>query len=126
MRPRLGKIFSTCQGVGLRNMNSAAATPLGDDTTLASHDLPLGRVRALLETVDKGMVVADREGLVLATNTRARKFLEEQGKSEKNSLNIFTEMLHADPQEISQRIQKGEHEIELAGSSERQEFLRAC
>src|SRR6478672_8526381 len=69
-------------GSRLRNMNSAAATPLGDDTTLASHNLPLGRVRALLETVDKGMLVADREGLVLATNTRARKFLEEQGKSE--------------------------------------------
>ena len=54
-------------------MNSAAATPLGDNTTLPSEDLPLGRVRALLETVDKGMVVADREGLVLVANTRARK-----------------------------------------------------
>jgi signal transduction histidine kinase len=100
----------------LRTMSNAAATPLGDDTTLASHDLSLGRVRALLESVDKGMVVADREGLVLVANTRARKFLDEQGKSEKDSLNIFSEMLHADPQEISQRIQKGEHEIELAGT----------
>ncbi len=97
-------------------MSNAAATPLGDDTTLASHDLPLERVRALLETVDKSMVVADREGLVLVANARARKFLAEQGKSEKDSLNIFSEMLHADPQEISQRIQKGEHEIELAGT----------
>src|SRR6516164_6489462 len=115
MRPHLGKIFSTYQGVGLGNMSSTAATPLGDNTTLGSQDLPLGQVRALLETVDKGMVVADREGLVLVANTRARKFLEEQGKSDKNSLNILREMLNADPKEISQRIQKGEHDIELAG-----------
>jgi signal transduction histidine kinase len=109
----------------LRDMNSAAATPLGDDTTLASHDLPLGLVRALLETVDKGMVVADREGLVLVANARARKFLEGQEKSEKDSLNVFSEMLHADPQEISQRIQKGEHEIELAGTVSGRSFC-AC
>jgi signal transduction histidine kinase len=82
----------------------------------------MGQVRALLETVDKGMVVADREGLVLVANTRARKFLEEQGKSDKNSLNILREMLNADPKEISQRIQKGEHEIELAGTVDGRSF----
>src|SRR5260370_42507883 len=99
-----------------------AATQLGDNTTLGSQDLTLGQVRALLETVEKGMVVANREGLVLVANTRARKFLEEQGKSEKNSLNILREMLNADPQEISQRIQKGEHEIELAGTVDGRSF----
>ena len=82
----------------------------------------MGQVRALLETVDKGMVVADHEGLVLVANTRARKFLEEQGKSDKNSLNILREMLNADPKEISQRIQKGEHDIELAGTVDGRSF----
>jgi signal transduction histidine kinase len=68
------------------------------------------------------MVVADHEGLVLVANTRARKFLEEQGKSDKNSLNILREMLNADPKEISQRIQKGEHDIELAGTVDGRSF----
>lgn len=72
------------------------------------------RVRALLDTVDKGMVVADREGVVLAANLRARKCLEDYGKSENHSLNILREMLKVEPSEISQRIEKGEHEIELA------------
>ncbi len=36
-----------------------------------SQDQALEQVRALLEAVDKGMVVADREGRVLAANTQS-------------------------------------------------------
>ena len=89
---------------------------------MASHDLPLERVRALLDTVDKGMVVADRQGVVLAANLLARKCLEDYGKSDNHSLNILREMLNADPREISRRIEKGEHELELAGAVNNRSF----
>ncbi|HWY05901.1 MAG TPA: HAMP domain-containing sensor histidine kinase [Candidatus Acidoferrales bacterium] len=63
------------------------------------------------------MVVASRDGRVLMVNGRAKKCLEEHGKSDLLSLNIFEEMLNVEPREISKRIESGEHEIELAGKT---------
>src|ERR1700688_2109566 len=78
---------------------------------------PAEHVRALLDTVEKGVVVASRDGRVLMMNGRAKKCLEEHGKSDLLSLNIFEEMLNVEPREISKRIESGEHEIELAGKT---------
>jgi len=82
-----------------------------------SESLPYEHVRALLDTLDKGLLVVDRQGRVLLTNTRAQKCLEEHGKSEQISFNLFTELLNVDPKEILRRIEIGEHEIELVGST---------
>src|ERR1700752_1164188 len=76
---------------------------------------PVDHVRALLDTVEKGVVVASRDGRVLMVNARAKKCLEEHGKTDPLSLNIFEELLNVEPREISKRIENGEHEIELAG-----------
>jgi len=78
---------------------------------------PAEHVRALLDTVEKGVVVASRDGRVLMVNGRARKCLEEHGKSDLLSLNIFEEMLNVEPRDISKRIESGEHEIELVGKT---------
>jgi signal transduction histidine kinase len=72
-------------------------------------------VRALLDTVDKGLIVAEREGRVLMVNARARKCLESHGKEETGSWNIFQELLNVDPKEISRKIESGENEIPLEG-----------
>ena len=74
---------------------------------------PVEHVRALLDTVEKGVVVASRDGRVLMVNARARKCLEDHGKTDPLSLNIFQELLNVEPREISKRIESGEHEIEL-------------
>ena len=81
----------------------------------AGNNFPAGTVRALLDTVDKGLVVANREGQVLMVNARARKCLEEHGKNDPSSLNIFADLLNVSPHEISRRIESGEHEIEITG-----------
>ena len=52
-------------------------------------NFPAEHVRALLDTVEKGVVVASRDGRVLMVNTRAKKWLGEHGKSDLLSLNIF-------------------------------------
>jgi len=78
---------------------------------------PVEHVRALLDTVEKGVVVASRDGRVLMVNARAKKCLEDHGKSDLLSLNIFEELLNVEPREISKRIESGEHEIELGGST---------
>ena len=122
MRPHLRENIFHMRESPIENMSPTATTPSGGNTSLASNDVPLERVRALLDTVDKGMVVADREGVVLAANLLARKCLEDYGKSEHASLNILREMLNADPNEISRRIAKGEHEMDLAGAVNNRTF----
>ncbi len=79
--------------------------------------LPYEHVRALLDTFDKAMLVVDRQGHVLLTNTRARKCLEEHQKNEQIAFNLFTDLLNVDAQEILHRIELGEHEIELQGNT---------
>jgi len=83
----------------------------------SGNSFPVEHVRALLDIVDKGVVVASRDGRVLMVNGRAKKCLEEHGKSDAISLNIFEELLNVEPREISKRIESGEHEIEIAGKS---------
>jgi len=96
---------------------------MGNAITTAGKPKPIGlqmpveHVQAVLDTVDKGVVIADRDGRVLMVNSRARKCLGAHGKVESNSLNIFQELLNADPKEISKRIESGENEIPLNGAT---------
>jgi len=96
-------------------MGTTARTPSGKSIP-AVHDVAVETLLGLLDTVDRGMVVADREGRLLVANSRARKCLQEHGQSEDNSVNILLHMLHADPHEISRRIDNGQHEMELTGT----------
>lgn len=79
-------------------------------------NFPAENVRALLDTIDRGMVVAGRDGQVLMVNGRAMKCLEERGKGNLAAFNIF-DVLNVSPQEISRRIEGGENEIELSGGN---------
>jgi len=83
-----------------------------------SEALPYEQVRALLDTFERGLLVADRQGFVILANTRARKYLEAYGKGEQKPINFFSELLKVDPREILRRIEAGEHEIELQGHTE--------
>jgi signal transduction histidine kinase len=80
-------------------------------------NFPVENVRALLDTLDKGVVVASRDGRVLMVNARAKRCLEEQGKTNVASLNVFEDVLNVVPQEISKRIESGENEIDLVGKN---------
>ena len=80
-------------------------------------NFPTENVRALLDTLDKGVVVASRDGRVLMVNARAKRCLEEHGKANVASLNIFQDVLDVVPEEISRRIESGENEIELPNTN---------
>src|SRR6516162_2300961 len=75
--------------------------------------LATDHVRALLDTMDKGIVIANREGEVFILNERARKCLEARGIRGKSPLNLFQDVMNEDAKEISHRLLNGEHEIEL-------------
>jgi signal transduction histidine kinase len=95
-------------------MSTPAPTASGE-TNPAARNLHIEQVRALLDTVDKCMVVADRQGRVLLTNTHAKKCLEDHGASETKSWNVFRDLLNVVPHEILRRIAEGEHTIEAVG-----------
>jgi signal transduction histidine kinase len=84
--------------------------------------LPVEHVRALLDTVERGVIVADREGVALIINARAMKYLVVHGKEEKTPFNVFEDLLNVDPKEISRRIEGGENEIELEGRTSLKEY----
>jgi signal transduction histidine kinase len=87
-----------------------------------SESFPSDQVRTLLETFDKGLLVADSQGFILLSNARARKCLEEHGKSAQKSFNLFSELLKVDPKEILRRIESGEREIELRGNTDHKSY----
>jgi len=95
-------------------MDGWATTDAGRAPT-SSPNLTVEHVRALLDTVDKGVVVATLDGRVLMVNARGRKCLEAHGKDETTPLNIFSDVLKIDPKTISQRIENGENQLELEG-----------
>jgi signal transduction histidine kinase len=78
-------------------------------------NVPLDRVRALLDTLERGVVLADRDGQVLTLNERARKFLALYGLNGHAPLNILGDLLQVEPGEILQRMQDGQNEIALSG-----------
>jgi len=81
----------------------------------SSPNLTIEHVRALLDTVDKSVIVANLDGRVLMVNARGTKCLEAHGKEEITPLNIFADVLNIDPKTIAQRIENGEHQLELEG-----------
>ena len=102
-------------------MGSGLTTTAGK-SVLSGINFPADNVRALLDTMDRAVVVASRDGQVLMVTGRAKRCLEEQGKHNLTTLNIFEEVLNVRPQEISKRIESGENDIEIAGRNGSKSF----
>src|SRR3981081_2347186 len=89
----------------------STVTPPTDRANLSNVGQPWGQMRALLDSLDRGVVVASRDGSVLMLNARAPKCMSALNEQEATSLNIFNDFLLIDSQEVSRRIDTGEHEI---------------
>src|SRR4029077_5459458 len=75
--------------------------------------VPFGFVRGLFDTIEKPMIVAERNGNPLLINARARQLLESFGYAITPGLNLFKDLLQADARKIFSEIEKGEHEVDL-------------
>jgi signal transduction histidine kinase len=78
-----------------------------------SASVPASVVTGLLDTLNKPLLVTDREGRILLLNSRAKKYLEMQGFTETPTLNLFSDVLSVDAQEIFGQIEKGNYVVEL-------------
>src|SRR5208282_4438232 len=95
-------------------MGATATNSSGEDPRDLDN-VPLDRVRALLDTLERGVILADRDGLVLTLNERAKKSLGHYGFDGHGPLNILEELLQVEPREILQRMEGGQSEIALSG-----------
>ncbi len=74
---------------------------------------PLGFVGALLDTIEKPLVVAERNGNLLLVNTRAKQSLEFYGYTATQGLNLFDDLLQLDARNVLGEFEKGKHEVNL-------------
>jgi signal transduction histidine kinase len=87
-----------------------------DEQSRVHAQVSLEQVRSFLNTLDHGVTLCDRMGLVLASNGLAQNYLEQLGLDGRRPLNLLRDLLHVDAREILRHVQQGEDEIALHGS----------
>ncbi len=85
------------------------------DRTGPRGNVTVEQVRALLDTLDRPVILSDRDGEVLTSNEQAQKCLELFGLDGGGSLNILQHLFEVNAEDIMQRLQDGEQEIALSG-----------
>ena len=85
--------------------------PVSEERNRAT--LPLDFVNGLLDTLEKPLMVAERNGNLLLVNTRARQCLESRGYKTVQGLNLFSDVLRVNATEVFGKVEKGDHEVEL-------------
>ncbi len=88
-----------------------AVPPLSEERNRAT--LPLGFVNALLDKIEKPLIVAERSGNLLLVNAQAAQYLESCGNAIIQGLNLFNDVLQVDATEIFGKVEKGEHAVDL-------------
>ncbi len=86
-------------------------------STVADHrkvlSLPFAFVSTLLEAAKSPVWVAEKSGRVLLSNESARQYLASENPSDLSQFNLFNNLLKVDPNEVGQKIEAGEHEVEM-------------
>jgi signal transduction histidine kinase len=99
----------------MKGMELTTSSSAGEQTP-GRLNVSVEQVRSFLDTLDHGVTLCDRTGLVLASNAIAHNCLEQLGLDGRRSLNLLRDLLRVDAQEILRRMQEGEDEIALHGS----------
>src|SRR6266446_6704347 len=103
--------YHFCEGCDQLMSGRIAIPPLSEERN--RRTLPFGFVNALLDKIEKPLIVAERSGNLLLGNTRATQYLESRGNATIRGLNLFNDVLEIDSTEIFGKVEKGEHEVDL-------------
>jgi signal transduction histidine kinase len=68
---------------------------------------------SLLDALDRPLLVTERGGQILFANLHAQDHLRSAGLDSSNSLNLFRDLLHAEPKLIFGQLESGEQEVNL-------------
>ncbi|MGH9741000.1 MAG: sensor histidine kinase, partial [Candidatus Acidiferrum sp.] len=75
--------------------------------------LPFGFLTALVEAAKSPLWLAERSGRVLLSNACARKYLGPENSGDFGQWNLFSDLLKVDANQIGQKIDAGEREVEV-------------
>lgn len=75
--------------------------------------VPLEDIGYLLDTLEEGLIIAERGGQLLLVNQQARKFFDWQDGVAPAQLNLFTDLLRVDGGQLLSKLEGGEHKIEF-------------
>src|SRR5207249_10361525 len=87
-----------------------AVPPMAEEGSRAL--IPLDFVRGLFNTIEKPLIVAERNGNLLLVNTRAEQFVASHGYAITLGLNLFKDLLMTDARNIFAELEYGEHRLE--------------
>jgi len=79
----------------------------------SSGSLPISLVASLLNTLDRPLLVAEREGRIRFVNLRAQQFLNLPALPAPTELNLFQDLLHVDAQGILAQLDGQGQEVDL-------------
>ena len=118
---RNGKKFATFPRGAVLSMSGFASSSSSESSTNSTR-IPVEHVQALLYRLDRGFIVASRDGQSLILNERAKKVLGHLGLNGSDSPNILLDVMKLDPGEVSRRIERGESEIKCDGEFDGKPF----
>lgn len=75
--------------------------------------LGIGDVGGLLDTLDEGLIVAERNGQLLMVNRQARRLFDWQDGVLPSSLNLFSDLLKVDGSQLFGKLEGGGRKIEF-------------
>ena len=103
----------------MMEMESTTAPPeIATSTTLS-----YAGVKALLDFVDRGLLVSDLEGRIVMANLRGRECLATLGHTDYREANLIGDVLKASPDAFLQKIENGSREVQLEIISGTSKFL---
>src|ERR1700716_3277918 len=95
----------------MHSMSSTLTTSTGSRqprTTLRFDD-----VGGLLDTLEEGLIVAERNGQLLLVNRQARRLFDWQDGVPPSSLNLFSDLLKVDGPQLFSKLEGAGHKIEF-------------
>ena len=86
-----------------------------DDYLRRGPNVSVEQVRALLDTLENGVILTDRNGQVLTLNDRASKCLALFGFDGHRPVNLLQDLLQVNAEDMLHRMEAGQEEIALKG-----------
>ena len=83
--------------------------PLSEQAKVAV--LPARGLSGVLDTLDRCLIVAERDGTIVLANSRAKAWMEYERQA--GVTNLFTDVLRAESRQIFAQVEKGEDKIDV-------------
>src|ERR1700682_5525343 len=87
------------------------------------HSLPISAVSALVDSIDKGLLISERSGKILMANLRGRECLASLGYPNCVEINLFQDLLKSSSEDFVRKIKPEAKDVRLQIVSASNKFL---